>query len=80
LHACTPERRTRAFALLFHQREHVQAPQTKKHILQKNVQVPETLGNVPSGGASKPHRSKYMPVCTVLFFFVLLMEVLLWKV
>ena len=60
LHACTPERRTRACAYLFHQREHGQAPQTKKHILQKNVQGAETLGNDTSGGASKPHRSKYI--------------------
>jgi hypothetical protein len=32
----------------------------KKHILQKNLESAETLGNVPSGGASEPHRSKYM--------------------
>jgi hypothetical protein len=31
-----------------------------KHILQKNVGLPETLGNDASGGASKPHRSKYI--------------------
>jgi hypothetical protein len=60
LHACTPERRTRALVHLFNQRTDVGGPQTKKHILQKNLQGAETLGNVPSGGASKPHRSKYI--------------------
>ncbi|HEY4035894.1 MAG TPA: hypothetical protein VGL94_18205 [Ktedonobacteraceae bacterium] len=79
LHACTPGRRTRAYAHLFNQCEDGQTPQTKTHILQKNVQVPETLGNVPSGGASKPHRSKYMRLLLVLFIFDLLVEVLLWK-
>src|SRR4051794_140203 len=38
LHACTPERRTRALAHLFRQCEHGHIPDTKKHILQKNVQ------------------------------------------
>ncbi len=60
LHACTPERRTRVLAHLFTQREHGHTPDTTKHILQKNVQDAETLGNDSSGGASKPHRSKYM--------------------
>jgi hypothetical protein len=75
LHARTPERRTRACAHLFQQCEHGQAPHTKKHILQKNVQAAETLGNDSSGGASKPHRSKYIGVCTALFFFLSRMEV-----
>ena len=60
LHACTPERRTRACAHLFTQCTHGQTPHTTKHILQKNVQGAETLGNDSSGGASKPHRSKYI--------------------
>jgi hypothetical protein len=60
LHASTPERRTRALALLFTQRTHGHTPDTTKHILQKNLQGAETSGNVPSGGASKPHRSKYI--------------------
>src|SRR4051812_48574183 len=66
LHACTPERRTRAYAHLLIQREHSHTPDTTKHILQKKVPDAETLGSDSSGGASKPHRSKYMPVCTVL--------------
>ncbi len=60
LHACTPERRTRALVHLFNQREHGHTPDTTKHILQKNVQDAETLENDSSGGASKPHRSKYI--------------------
>jgi len=70
LHACTPERRTRALAHLFNQCTHVGGQHTKKHILQKNVQVPETVGNETSGGASKPHRSKYMPVCMSVLLFI----------
>ncbi len=39
LHACTPERRTRALAPLFTQREHGHTPDTTKHILQKTFKV-----------------------------------------
>ena len=60
LHACTPARLTRAYAHLFNQCTYGHTSDTTKHILQKNLQGAETLGNVPSGGASKPHRSKYM--------------------
>jgi len=70
LHACTPERRTRALAHLFNPCTHGQTPDTKKHILQKNLQGAETLGNDSSGGASKPHRSKYMPVCMSVVRFI----------
>jgi len=79
LHACTPERRTRAFAHLFHQHEHVQAPQTKKHILQKNLQGAETLRNDSSGGASKPHRSKYIGSAQLFCPFYRLWRSHLWK-
>jgi hypothetical protein len=39
-----------------------------RHILQKNVGLPETLGDDASGGASKPHRSKYMHVILVYLY------------
>ena len=45
LHACTPERRTRALVHLFNQHKHGQALQTKKHILQKKC---SGTGNVGS--------------------------------
>jgi hypothetical protein len=69
LHASTPERRTRAFAHLFKESTHGQGQHPKKHILQKNVQDAETLRNDTSGGASEPHRSKYMRLhfCFTLF-------------
>jgi len=79
LHACTPERRTRALAHLFKQSTHIGGQRQQNISFKKNVEVPEMLSNVPSGGASKPHRSKYIGVCTVLFVFHLFMEVLLWK-
>ena len=60
LHACTPERRTRALAHLFNQRTHVGGQHPTKHILQKKRWVPETVGNDTSGGASIPHRAKYI--------------------
>ncbi len=62
LHACTPERRTRALAHLFNQREHGQSPRTQHISFKKNVQIPETLGNDSSGAASEPHRFKYILV------------------
>ena len=39
LHACTPERRTRALAHLFKQSKHGQAQHPTKHILQKMLEV-----------------------------------------
>ncbi len=80
LHACTPERRTRALAHLFTQREHGHIPDTTKHILQKNVQDAETLGNDPSGGASKPHRSKYIGSALLFCSFYYLWRSISWKV
>jgi hypothetical protein len=79
LHACTPERRTLACARLFIQREHGHTPDTKKHILQKNLQVPETLENDTSGGASKPHRSKYIASALLFCSFSCLRRSCSWK-
>jgi hypothetical protein len=65
LHACTPARLhacTPALVGLFTQREHGHRPDTTKHILQKNLQGAETLGNNSSGAASEPHRFKYILV------------------
>ncbi len=56
------------------------ATRHKKHILQKNVGSAETVGNDLSGGASKPHRSKYMRLHDGFLFFCLLRRSLSWKV
>jgi hypothetical protein len=79
LHACTPERRTLACAHLFTQRKHGHTPDTKKHILQKNLQGAETLGNDTSGGASKPHRSKYIASAPLFCSFSCLRRSCSWK-
>src|SRR5262249_607501 len=61
LHACTPARRTRALALLFTQREHRQAQRTQNISFKKNGGIPEMVGQRDQrGGASIPHRAKYM--------------------
>ena len=79
LHACTPERRTRAFAHLFNQREHGQTQHPTKHILQKKLQSAETVGNDSSGGASKPHRSKYIASAPLYCSFYCLWRSRSWK-
>ena len=79
LHACTPERRTRALAHLFTQREHGHTPDTTKHILQKKRWVPETVENDSSGGASKPHRSKYIASAHLFCPFYRLWRSRSWK-
>jgi hypothetical protein len=62
LHACTPERRTRAYAHLFNQREHARGQRTHNISFKKMFEYLKRWANELSGAASEPHRFKYIVV------------------
>ena len=72
LHACTPARRMPARLHSYTRLGNKQTVgyQTQKNIsFKKNVGGAQTLGNDSSGGASKPHRSKYMSLHDSSLFY-----------